>query len=72
MTYLLHVLPTRLRSDERGITMLEVTLLLGVLVILSAAVAPALLRTVDELNANNVIDEMEALHVAMVGDTSVN
>ncbi len=68
MTYLSLAQPTQLRSDERGITMLEVTLLLGVLVILSAAVAPALLRTVDERNANSVIDEMEALHVSMMGD----
>lgn len=70
MTYLSHVRPTRLSTDERGVTMLEVTLLLAVLVILSAAVAPAVLRTVDERNAKNVIDEMQALHVSMMGDSA--
>jgi len=70
MTYLSHTQRMRLSADQRGITMLEVTLLLGALVILSAAVAPAVLRTVDELNANNVLEEMEALHLSMVGDST--
>jgi len=69
MTYLSHVQAMRLGTDERGVTMLEVTLLLGVLVILSAAVAPAMLRTVDDRNAKNVVDEMQALHVSMMGDS---
>ncbi len=68
MTYLPHTHSNRLGTGERGITMLEVTLLLGALVILSAAVAPALLRTVDELNAGNVLEEMEALHLSIMGD----
>lgn len=70
MTYLSRVQATQLGTDERGITMLEVTLLLGVLVILSAAVAPAVLRRVDERNANDVIDEMQALHVSIMGDSA--
>lgn len=68
MTCLSRNQPERLATDERGITMLEVTLLLGALVILSAAVAPAVLRTVDELNAGNVLEEMEALHLSIMGD----
>lgn len=68
MTYLSHSRTTDLRTNERGITLLEVTLLLGALAILSAAVAPAMLRTLGELNADNVMDEMEALHVAIMGD----
>ena len=71
MTYSSHIQPNRLSTDERGITLLEVTLLLGALVILSAAVAPAILRTVDELNAENVIEEMQALHESIMGDPAV-
>ena len=70
MTYPQFARPTRFAADERGITMLEVTLLLGALVILSAAVAPAVLRTLDDRNAADVLGEMEALHVAMVGDSN--
>ena len=60
MTYLSRVQATQLGTDERGITMLEVTVLLGVLVILSAAVAPAVPRRWDDRNAHDVLDAMAA------------
>ncbi len=58
------------RLSERGISMLEVTLLLGTLVILAAAVAPALLRVLQDQRHQQVLEEMKAIHVALNGDES--
>jgi hypothetical protein len=69
---MIHLKPAQFesrRGGERGITMLEVTLLLAAFAIVTAAVAPAVLRTLSEANARNVMQEMEALHVSVLGDT---
>ncbi len=58
------------RLTERGISMLEVTLLLGAMVILAAAVAPSLLRVLQDQRHEQVISEMKAIHVALNGDES--
>jgi type II secretory pathway pseudopilin PulG len=68
MMYFKDLQTSRLGANQRGITMLEVTLILAALVVLSAAVAPTVLRTVNNANARNVVSEMEALHAAMLGD----
>lgn len=63
---------TNRRAGERGVTLLEVTLLLAALVIVSAAVAPAVLRSLNDANAKNVLQEMQGLHAAIMGDDAGN
>ena len=60
----------RAGGSERGISMLEVTLLLGAMVILAAAVAPSLLRVLQDQRHDQVMEELKAIHIAINGDES--
>ena len=60
----------RAPGSEHGIGMLEMTLLLGAMVILAAAVAPSLLRVLQDQRHEQVMDELKAIHTAVNGDES--
>lgn len=58
------------RQAEHGFTLFEVTLLVAALVMLAAAVSPALLRSVHARRQQQVQHDLEALYAAMVGSDS--
>ncbi|NKB87570.1 MAG: hypothetical protein GKS06_05065 [Acidobacteria bacterium] len=58
----------RVAGDQRGITMLEVTLILAALVVVSAAAAPTVLRVVNDANGRNARAELEGLYDSVMGD----
>lgn len=58
----------RLRRDVDGMGLFEVTLIIAAMVMLAAAVAPAMLRSVHERRQSQAEQELAALHAAMVGD----
>ncbi len=61
-----HLVPPRARN-ERGLSMLELTIMLGALVIISAALTPAVLRMIHQSRQNSVQEEVELLHAAILG-----
>lgn len=52
---------------QRGMSLLEVTVLLAVLVMISAAVAPTILRGIHDARQDAAHAELEALYQAMIG-----
>lgn len=55
-------------SGEQGFSLLEMTLLIAALVIIAAALTPALLRTIHDQRQRAARAEMETLHRAIVGN----
>jgi len=55
------------RRGERGLSLLELTVMLGALVVVSAALTPAALRMLHDSRQNDVYKELAQLHMAILG-----